>query len=255
MAVNVEDYVGIGIDPKTGRRHAINYLPKDADWEEAIYQFEQKDKLIGGVDGIDNIQAQQLSNRTEYLKARSETQNQRIEEVAEIAKEASHSSASVATIPITVPTTGWEALTGGEFCCYVDIRNEAITEQMTPQLIFSVENMKAAQDCGIGDACQTLDGKLRIYAMVEPADEIQATLCLFGVASGSPAGLPIASTTRAGIVRIGEGIDVTNDGTISAPGLADADENGIPDLIDDASATDEEVDEMLNEVYGDQPTT
>ena len=36
MAVNVLDYVGIGINPKTGRRHEIKYLPKDADWEDAV---------------------------------------------------------------------------------------------------------------------------------------------------------------------------------------------------------------------------
>ena len=30
MAVNIQDYVGIGIDPEMGKRHEIKYLPKDA---------------------------------------------------------------------------------------------------------------------------------------------------------------------------------------------------------------------------------
>jgi len=252
LAVNVLDYVGIGIDPKTGRRHEIKYLPKDADWEDAIYQFEQKDKLIGGVDGIDNVQAQQLSNRTEYLKQKAEQQATRIEEVAQIAEDAaSHGSASVLTVGIFVPIDGWEASTVGDYPYFVDITNETITQDMTPQLIFSAEHAKAAQNVGIGEACETLEGKLRIYAMEIPAAAIPATLCLFGVSGGiAPTGLPIATKTRAGIVKVGENIDVTSDGTISVPALSDADGNGIPDVIDGASATDEEVDEMLDEVYG-----
>ena len=252
MAVNVLDYVGIGIDPKTGRRHEIKYLPKDADWEDAIYQFEQKDKLIGGVDGIDNVQAQMLSNRTEYLKQKAEQQAERIEEVAQIAEDAaSHGSSSVLTVDIVVPNDGWEASTVGEYPYFADITNETITAEMTPKLIFSVDHLKAAQNAGIGEACETLEGKLRIYAMEIPTAAIPATLCLFGASGGiSPTGLPIATKTRAGIVKVGENIDVTSDGTISVPALSDADGNGIPDVIDGASATDEEVDEMLDEVYG-----
>ena len=254
MAVNVLDYVGIGIDPKTGRRHEIKYLPKDADWEDAIYQFEQKDKLIGGVDGIDNVQAQMLSNRTEYLKARSEQQASRIEEVAQIAEDAaSHGSASVLTLDITIPITGWNDCHVGDYLKYMEIEDETITEDMTPQLIFSAENGKAAQTCGIGDACETLDGKLCIYAVAVPAAAIPATLCLFGASGGiSPTELPIATKTRAGIVKVGENIDVTSDGTISVPGLSDADGNGVPDAVDGVLATSEDVDEIMREVYGDE---
>lgn len=38
-------------------------------WEDGIYQLETEDPVIGGADGIDNIQAKQLANRTKYLKA------------------------------------------------------------------------------------------------------------------------------------------------------------------------------------------
>ena len=252
MAVNEQDYAGFALDPKTGQRHAINHLPKSATWEDGVYRLEPKDKILGGIDGIANLPLQQLANRTEYLKQKAEQQAERIEEVAQIAEDAaSHGSSSVLTVDIVVPNDGWEASTVGEYLYFADITNETITQEMTPKLIFSVDNLKAAQNAGIGEVCETLEGKLRIYAMEIPTAAIPATLCLFGASGGiSPTGLPIATKTRAGIVKVGENIDVTSDGTISVPALSDADGNGIPDVIDGASATDEEVDEMLDEIYG-----
>lgn len=38
-------------------------------WDAGIYQLETTDPVIGGPDGIDNLQAKQLANRTKYLKA------------------------------------------------------------------------------------------------------------------------------------------------------------------------------------------
>ena len=42
-------------------------LNEIAQWEEGIYRIEQTDPVVGGEDGIDNIQAKQLGNRTLYL--------------------------------------------------------------------------------------------------------------------------------------------------------------------------------------------
>ncbi|UVK85244.1 tail fiber protein [Pseudomonas sichuanensis] len=43
-------------------------LPEQAQWEEGIYQLETSDPVLAGPDGIDNLQAKQLGNRTAYLK-------------------------------------------------------------------------------------------------------------------------------------------------------------------------------------------
>lgn len=43
-------------------------LPESPVFEEGIYQIEVNDPVVGGPDGIDNIQAKQLANRTKYLK-------------------------------------------------------------------------------------------------------------------------------------------------------------------------------------------
>ncbi|TKC83831.1 hypothetical protein FAZ69_22625 [Trinickia terrae] len=42
-------------------------------WEDGVYQLETSDPVVGGPDGIDNLQAKQLANRTRYLKRAIET--------------------------------------------------------------------------------------------------------------------------------------------------------------------------------------
>lgn len=41
-------------------------------WEPGVYQLEEEDLVQGGPDGIDNAQAKQLGNRTQYLKQQIE---------------------------------------------------------------------------------------------------------------------------------------------------------------------------------------
>ncbi|EGG93505.1 Phage tail fiber protein [gamma proteobacterium IMCC1989] len=51
-------------------------LPENAEFTEGIYQLEQLDPVHGGPDGIDNLQAKQLANRTVWLKQEVETLQQ-----------------------------------------------------------------------------------------------------------------------------------------------------------------------------------
>ncbi|HCT3600873.1 TPA: hypothetical protein OTU02_004925, partial [Klebsiella pneumoniae] len=48
-------------------------------WEEEIYLLRRNDRVLGGVDGVANMQARQLANRTQYLKALSEQQGENID--------------------------------------------------------------------------------------------------------------------------------------------------------------------------------
>ncbi|MEL5309468.1 hypothetical protein [Serratia nevei] len=43
-------------------------LPESPVWEDSIFQLETDTPVLGGADGPDNWQAQQLANRTQYLK-------------------------------------------------------------------------------------------------------------------------------------------------------------------------------------------
>lgn len=73
MAVNYNDYMGFGASADdSGVRHTINHLPAVVAWEPDVYQMENGDYMIGGRNGVMNLQAQQLLNRTEYLKKAEE---------------------------------------------------------------------------------------------------------------------------------------------------------------------------------------
>jgi hypothetical protein len=43
-------------------------LTEAPNWEPGIYQLEESDPVQGGANGIDNLQAKQLANRTKFLK-------------------------------------------------------------------------------------------------------------------------------------------------------------------------------------------
>jgi hypothetical protein len=48
-------------------------LTETVEWIEGLYRFEVTDPVLGGEEGIDNVQAKQLGARTRYLKAALES--------------------------------------------------------------------------------------------------------------------------------------------------------------------------------------
>ena len=204
------------------------------------FQSEGSQILLSGLDAIPELNITENDNVISAIK-----------KLADYVTSQS-SGANVSSMAIVIPTTGWINETIGDYPYHLDLVNTNLTEDMTPQLIFSATSIKAAREHGIGEACETLDGKLRIYAMSVPNEEISATLCVFGAAGGTPSRLPIASATRAGVVKIGNNIDVTNDGTISVPtSLVDADGNGVPDVVDEAIKNSAPVGDDTEETVSD----
>ena len=66
-------YRGRGRDKTSGVERPLTYLPNETEWVEKIYCVESDDgiysgdEVLGGVQGVDNAQAQALSNRTNWL--------------------------------------------------------------------------------------------------------------------------------------------------------------------------------------------
>ena len=59
MEVNYNDYMGFGASADdSGVRHTINHLPAVVAWEPDVYQMENGDYMIGGRNGVMNLQAQ-----------------------------------------------------------------------------------------------------------------------------------------------------------------------------------------------------
>jgi hypothetical protein len=51
---------------KTGEK--MGYLPESSIWSGNVYEVADNDPVQGGVDGIDNIAARTLVNRTKWLR-------------------------------------------------------------------------------------------------------------------------------------------------------------------------------------------
>lgn len=151
---------------------------------------------------------------------------------------------------LVIPGSGWAM--GAEGMYYVDIPQADITEEMVPMVSVLPEDLAAAVACGLYPVSRTMSGGLRLYAAAAPASEIQASLVLFLAGSGQAGGggegggtyvLPVATTTRLGGVKIGENMNVTQDGTISVDG---------DELLDDVAASDEDVQAMLDEAFNSE---
>ncbi len=167
----------------------------------------------------------------------------------------SNHSHAVPSQDLVIPITGWEADadTGGLFCFHRDLAIAGATEADIPLVTLLPESQAAAKECGMSTTAQTLDGVIRLYAQKIPPAAITGSLALLGggkTIGGNPGGsggaytLPTATAARLGGVKIGSGVNVTTDGTISLDGVS---------LIEEVAAPEEDVAEMLNTVF--QETT
>lgn len=151
---------------------------------------------------------------------------------------------------ITIQQSGWVEDTGiGGY--HADIEVSAATDDTVPALTVLPESMEAAQECGMFPGVMTMPGIIRVYAWDIPQTDIQANIMLAGTrasgggSSGGTTGnyvLPTATRTRLGGVRIGDGVSVKSDGTLSIDGEK---------VAEKVIATPEEVRAMLDDVYND----
>lgn len=162
------------------------------------------------------------------------------------------SSLRPAVLELVIPAVGWEAAQPQEQEGYeyrVNVSVPEANETLTPAVVLYGEALSAAREAELCPTVQSLSGSLRFWSRQPPARELTATLVLTpgGAKDGGGASggyfLPVATKTRLGGVKIGENIDVTDDGTISAAGGTVSDED---------MATDTEVGEMLDEVFSEE---
>ena len=116
---------------------------------------------------------------------------------------------------IIIPAEGWEA--DETYGYHKDITNADVAKEMVPFLKIVPESEDTAKACGIKASCQTFDGFFRVYAKSIPATPIVASAAFIGGLKGGGADgdLPIATKEQPGLVQIGDGLSVTENGTIS----------------------------------------
>ena len=85
---------------------------------------------------------------------------------------------------LTLPGTGWTRDRTRDYEWSIDVPCEAVGSGMTPILTVKPDSVKAAVDCGLSPACQTVNGALRVFAAREPAAAMSCELSLRGGAKG-----------------------------------------------------------------------
>ena len=140
---------------------------------------------------------------------------------------------------LTIPAEGWTEDGAGAYQKRREIPME-VSEHMIPVLTVLPESAGDATACGLAPFAQTAEGVLRVWAERAPDADIRAGLALLRnasgiyIGSGTGGGDAVTATPdRLGCVKVGSGLNVTEDGTLSVD-----------------MASDEEVEAMLGEVFG-----
>ncbi len=155
---------------------------------------------------------------------------------------------------ITITAAGWaqqesEASGSDDYGWYIDVQVAEATTEQFPVVALHESALKIAKNASLCPTAQALGGILRFWAKNVPATDMDATVALLtkNVNGNSGSGgesyvLPAATAETLGGVKIGDGISVTEDGTISL------NEDSL--LDDEAVATDSDTEEMLDNVFG-----
>lgn len=142
---------------------------------------------------------------------------------------------------IIVPTTGWAESDEIAPMC-IDIEVEGILESMIPLITIAPTDDVIAKNCKMSCHAKTGDGYIRIYAETAPSQPVSMTANLLSPSGNTASGeynlLP-ATADRLGGVKIGDGVAVKDDGTISVS-------------TEEIAATDEEAETIIEEIFGKQ---
>lgn len=152
------------------------------------------------------------------------------------------------TAEIQIPVSAWQAMEDGGYRAAVTI--EGVTADHYPIVTVHRASRAAAKGAGLDPAAETTDdGTLSFVAEAVPDDAIHASVALVAPGNtdtppdtgGSSYTLLPATKSRLGGVKIGDGVDVTPDGTLSVD---------TESVLDNILATPEEMTTMLDEVFG-----
>ena len=127
---------------------------------------------------------------------------------------------SIRRLDIVIPASGWREEPENAYPYRLDIGME-VKCSMIPMLTVLPPDIGRAATCGLAPFAQTTDGALQVWAKRIPEAALHASLVLLRDASGlymtgsSGSLLPPATPTTLGGVKIGPGLNVTSDGTLS----------------------------------------
>ena len=149
-------------------------------------------------------------------------QGWKVDQLAEVVSTLAASGIGTERYKVTIPIVGWEEDGSGLYPFHLDIPNEDISVNHTPDIAIEPDSMMTAVMCGLCPTAQTLNGKLRLFAQSVPDRPMPSVLTLIGTAPDiSPV---IGATGASGGV------------TVSTPAKT--------------TASDSDVEEMLKDIFG-----
>lgn len=172
------------------------------------------------------------------------------EAVGEIAEDVG----SAIIVPITIPAKDWVAVGEGaegigNYLYTIDVAVAKCLDAHYPAMALDIPSLAVAGTAGLCPTIETLDGIVRFWAMAIPTADLSGTICL-----RSPNLLNSGTTGGGGgDVATDEEVkdaveDVFGDGPTSGGGSGSGSDT--PSLGGSEIATDEEVSDMLNGIFG-----
>ena len=149
-------------------------------------------------------------------------QGWKVDQLAEVVSTLAASGIGTERYKVTIPIVGWEEDGSGLYPFHLDIPNEDISVNHTPDIAIEPDSMMTAVMCGLCPTAQTLNGKLRLFAQSVPDSPIPSVLTLIGTA-------PDISSV-SGDTGASGGV------TVSTPAKT--------------TASDSDVEEMLKDIFG-----
>ncbi|MCC8168825.1 MAG: phage tail protein [Oscillospiraceae bacterium] len=151
-----------------------------------------------------------------------------------------------------IPADNW-SLSGGKYSTEVEV--EGVIDTMIPVVSIDTNSVDTADNAGMCPYAATGDGTVTFYAANAPTKDITVTIALIKTDGSADTlssdtltyTLPIASADTLGGVKIGDGITVAEDGTISVD-TADITGTVSTEVIENVSASDEEASEAISEI-------
>lgn len=149
-------------------------------------------------------------------------------------------TASAIKTALTIPCEAWQPTEPGEasgaYPMYVEVACVEATAAHTPIVTLDIDSLAAAKACELCPTAEAVSGTLRFWAMAQPESDLTGSVLLMGQGGGGSGDgsytLPVATAYRLGGVKVGDGLVVDQEGTLSV----------------DAANT-EETTEALNEVF------
>ena len=149
-------------------------------------------------------------------------QGWKVDQLAEVVSTLAASGIGTERYKVTIPIVGWEEDGNGLYPFHLDIPNDDISVNHTPDIAIEPDSMMTAIMCGLCPTARTLNGKLRLFAQSVPDRPMSSVLTLIGTA---PDISPVSGETGA-----------SGGVTVSTPAKT--------------TASDSDVEEMLKDIFG-----